>query len=147
MSEVGAQSPSCQKNAEGLLNCITKAYQNSTSCGEFDQLAGAKCSALSDKYQRCVGIGTPPVLTPPEPACSSSGSSSNGTCSLTVKCTNGAFYDVACSQTSPASSDCTCTANLPTGAATQAGFGLNESTTFACYDSLVTCGFPQIGAK
>jgi hypothetical protein len=66
---------------------------------------------------------------------------------LNLKCTNGAYYTVSCTQTSANQSSCTCNASLPDGAATGAGFGLNENASFACYDSLATCGFPQIDLK
>jgi hypothetical protein len=79
--------------------------------------------------------------------CSSSGSSDNGTCNLDVKCTGGAYYTVFCDQTSSAQSTCTCSASFPDGSGTGASFSLNENATFACYDSLSTCGFPEIGAK
>jgi hypothetical protein len=146
LSEVGAQSPSCQKNAEGLLDCLTTAYQYSMSCSQFDELALTKCSALSATYQSCASA----VLEPPpvaSPGCSSSGSSSKNVCDLSVKCDSGAYYTVQCRQTNTGDSNCTCQAAVPGQPGVGAGFTLNESVTFACYDSLAACGFPQLGAK
>ena len=146
--EVSQQSPACQSNANALLDCLSTAYQNSTSCSQFDELAYAKCSAFSATYQRCAkSSGSHPPEPEPEPTCTSSGNITSNSCSLNMKCTNGAYYSVSCAQTSAATSDCTCVATLPGGASSSAGFGLNESTTFACSDGLATCGFPQIGAQ
>jgi len=152
VNELSAQAPPCQTNGAALLRCLTAVYTNSHSCSEVDQLSLAKCSAQLTAYQNCVQPSIqPPPPPPPIPApmvtCSSSGSSTNGICNLDVKCTSGAYYTVSCYQTGPAQSNCTCSASLPNGTGTGANFGLNENSTFACYDSLATCGFPEIGAK
>ncbi len=152
VSELSGQTPQCRRTAGSLLDCLTTAYQNSESCSQFDELSGAKCSGFSAAYQRCVGTGpyTTPAPTPePSPAqvCSSSGNSSDLTCDLSVKCNTGTYYLVSCYQTSSLQSSCTCSSGSPNGPSTGAGFSLNESVTFACYDSLAACGFPQIGAK
>jgi len=150
VTEVSSRSPECQKNAASLLDCLTAAYQNSNSCSQFDELAYAKCSGWAASYQGCADYPAPtPVPDPsPAPTCSSSGNSSNGSCSLDVKCDNGAYYSVRCYEGSPAQSNCSCKASLPGGPGVGVvGFNLNESVTFACYDSLATCGFPQIGPQ
>ena len=150
VNELSRQTLLCQTYGEGLLRCLTAVYTNSNSCGEVDQLSLAKCSSQFTTYQNCSGPGSTPVPPPtptPMVTCSSSGSSSNGKCNLDVKCTSGAYYTVSCYQTGPEQSNCTCNASLPNGTGTGANFGLNENSTFACYDSLATCGFPDIGAK
>ena len=149
-NEVSGQSPSCQKTAEELLGCLLKAYQNSSTCNEYEYLSTVKCAELGKAYALCNGSSAPPppVPTPmPAQSCSSSGSSGNGSCFVSVKCDTGAYYSVSCTQSGPAQSNCTCNASLPNGSGSGASFGLNESTTFACYDSLATCGFPQIDPK
>jgi len=153
VNELSGQSLECQKIAATLLDCLTAAYQNSDSCDQFDNLSVVKCASLGVSYQSCAGAGVDPVPTPapdpsPAPTCSSSGSSSNGSCTLDVKCDNGAYYAVNCFEATPSQSSCTCKASLPGGSGVGVGgFSLNESVTFACYDSLASCGFPQIGAQ
>ena len=144
-SELLSQTLACQKLGSTLLSCLTTVYKNSNSCSEVDQLSAAKCSALFASYQGCVAPTPDPM--PTQLACSSSGSSSNGKCGLKVECTSGAYYTVSCSQTSPDQSSCTCNSIFPNGSGTGANFFLDENATFACYDSLATCGFPQVGAK
>lgn len=158
-SELSQQNFRCQKVGGGLLECLTAVYNNSKSCTDVDQWAFAKCSTLFARYQDCLGPDVnpppppppPPPLPPPPPpvplTCSTSGSSSNGKCTLDVKCTGGAYYNVSCYQTSPDQSSCSCSASLPDGSGSGASFGLNENATFACYDSLAACGFPQVGAQ
>jgi len=148
-SELSAYGPECQGLGIALLDCLTTVYKHSSSCSEVDRLSLAKCSALFTSYQACVAPTPHPVPTPDPPpllTCSSSGSSSNGKCSLDVKCTSGAYYSVSCYQTGADQSTCTCNASFPDGSASGGNFGLNENASFACYDSLATCGFPQVGA-
>jgi hypothetical protein len=149
-SEVSAYGPECQRLGSALLDCLTKVYKNSSSCSEVDELSIAKCSALFTSYQGCVAPTADPLPTPDPPppplTCSSSSSSSNGKCAVDVKCTSGAYYSVSCYETSPDQSSCTCNASFPNGSASGGSFGLNVSATSACYASLATCGFPQIGA-
>ena len=147
VSELALQSLQCQKTGATLLSCLTTVYKNSSSCNEVEQLSRANCSPLFESYHTCTAPVPVPAPQPPLPVtCSSSGSSSNGKCSLDVKCNSGAFYSVACYQTSTEQSSCTCNASFPDGSGSGSSFGLNENATFACYDSLATCGFPQIGA-
>jgi hypothetical protein len=150
-SELSNQSLQCQRTASALLDCLTTVYRNSSNCADVAQLSVAKCAELEASYVRCSGPATNPVPTPapqpPIPVCSSSGNSGNGACSLDVKCTNGTYYSVACRQTSPTQSSCSCSSSSSSGSASSVGLSLNESITFACYDSLAVCGFPQIGAK
>jgi len=147
-SEVTSRSAQCQMLIKSMLSCLTTVYDVGSSCDEVTQLSLAKCAPLLASNPSCFAPNSnPPPPPDPAPTCSSSGNSSNGTCNLDVKCTTGAYYTVSCYQTGTAQSSCTCNASLPNGAGTGASFGLNENATFACYDSLAACGFPQIGAK
>lgn len=148
--ELLGRGPQCRSIARSLLGCLSMAYESSSTCLEPEQLIGAKCSNWLAGYRSCADDRAPEPVPMPKPStqltCSSSGNSSNGKCNLDVKCTNGAAYSVRCYETSPDQSNCSCDARLPNGTGSGAGFGLNEGATFACYDSLATCGFPQIGA-
>ncbi|MEI9940686.1 MAG: hypothetical protein WDO69_26020 [Pseudomonadota bacterium] len=158
LSDLGAQSLECQKTGQVLIDCLITVFKNSDGCAQVEDLTAAKCSGLLTSYQSCsrpipdpmpAPLPTPVPIPGPLPAqtCSSSGSSGNGTCNLDVKCDSGAYYSVYCSQTSPAQSSCTCSASFADGSGSGSVFGLNENATFACYDSLATCGFPQTGLK
>ncbi|HYQ41417.1 MAG TPA: hypothetical protein VER11_05610 [Polyangiaceae bacterium] len=149
-SELAGESPECRQIASSFLACLTTAYEKSRNCTEVDQSSVGACSKWAEAYSSCLAPAPVPTPAPdpmPQPTCSSSGSSSNGKCNLDVKCATGAYYSVSCYQTGSAQSNCTCNASLPNGSGTGANFALNETTTFACYDSLAACGFPQIGAK
>ncbi|HEY0469200.1 MAG TPA: hypothetical protein VGC79_33640 [Polyangiaceae bacterium] len=150
MNELNDQTLICQTYGQALLSCLTTVYKNSTSCNQVDQLTFAKCSGQALQYQACAtpGIDPPPPPPPPPPLnCSSSGSNSNGSCTLNLKCSSGVYYTVSCVESSGNQSNCWCGANLPDGSLSSSSVGLNESVTYACYDSLAACGFPQLGAK
>jgi hypothetical protein len=148
VSELGAESPQCQSKAFSLLDCMAAVYQSSSNCEQVNELTNQRCAGSFDAYESCRNSPLePPPAPPPAPVCSSSGSSSTGSCTLKVQCTNRASYSVACYQTSPEQSTCTCNADFADGAGSGASFGLNEDATFACYDSLAACGFPDLGLK
>jgi len=153
LAELGGLAQGCQQIGRSLLDCLTTVYQNSMTCNDVAQLSVAKCASQLNRYESCVDtngapIPTPlPTPTPPAPNCASSGSSSNDQCSLQVKCDTGGYYTVSCHQTGPERSSCSCMASLPNGNVTGGGIDLAEGATFACYDTLAACGFPQIGAK
>ncbi|HKO52394.1 MAG TPA: hypothetical protein VJV79_32025 [Polyangiaceae bacterium] len=147
-AELNGQTARCQDGAINLLTCLTTAYRNSASCGDVEKRSGALCGGLSDYYQSCVGTGTNPIPPPvAAPTCSTSGNSNNGRCTLDVKCDTGAYYSVLCHQTDSGQSSCTCKSGSVNGGSSLAVFNLNEGLTFACYDSLAACGFPQIGPQ
>jgi hypothetical protein len=148
--ELGA-SPLCLQLGQAVMNCFLPFIQSSAgNCSEIDNLADAKCAPQLDQFQQCSDSGVPtPAPTPvplpiPQPAsnCSTSGSTSPTSCNLVSKCTDGSFYMVNCKQGSPNESFCSCESGNSSGGGTGAGFNLNESVAFACYDGISTCGGP-----
>jgi len=136
--------PSCQKAASQFFSCVDQSYQQTHLCLGF-----TACAALTDAYSAActdTDVLPDPGPTPVPTTCSTTSSSSSSNCSLDMKCNDGTHYNVNCNQSGPNVSACSCKST--NGNSGGGGvFSLNESVSFACFDGLSVCGFPQPGFK